>query len=102
MGKGQIERAAAAGRSGRPAGGCAARAKDNAADQVTLMPELRTTGPYIPRADGPLRDWLNNFAAVAAREAGALGLTGAQAAMLGELAERYEAAFVRATSPGTR
>ena len=32
------------------------------------MPATALNGPYIPRADGRLREWLDNFAAVVARE----------------------------------
>lgn len=66
------------------------------------MPLTAIKGPYIPRADGALREWLDNFAAVIACEPWAVGLTPADAQALLALAKRYAAAYVRATSPGTR
>lgn len=59
-------------------------------------------GPYIPRADGALRDWLENFAAVVGRSPSALGVTEAEAAALGEAARRYAEAYAAARAPGSR
>ena len=37
------------------------------------MPITAIKGPYIPRADGALREWLDNFASVVGRSPGAEG-----------------------------
>jgi hypothetical protein len=66
------------------------------------MPAIKASGPYIPRADGKLRDWLNNFARVVARSPAAVGLSVADAASLAAMAERYESAYLAATAPETR
>jgi hypothetical protein len=56
--------------------------------------------PYIPRADGEFRDWLNQFANAIAREPWAVMLMPADAAKLVELARRYEAAYVKVRAGG--
>lgn len=66
------------------------------------MPQRRHNGPYIPRADGKLRDWLNDFAAGIAADPAGYGRSKQEAAMLVELAQRYEQAYVRARSKKTR
>src|SRR5688572_12428106 len=66
------------------------------------MPLTAIKGPYIPRADGRFREWLDNFAAIIASEPWAVGLTAADGQTLLDLAARYACAYVRATSPATR
>lgn len=66
------------------------------------MPLTAIQGPYIPRGDGPLRDWLDNFARVVAGEPWAVGLDVADAGIITALARRYAEAYSLARSPGTR
>ncbi|CAN5547911.1 hypothetical protein BH10PLA1_BH10PLA1_15050 [soil metagenome] len=66
------------------------------------MPRRIITPPYIPRADGALRDWMNNFTAVVAIDPAAAGLSSAAAHRLSELARRYETAYLRSRLLRTR
>lgn len=72
------------------------------AKRDNIMPQRRHNGPYIPRADGAFRDWLNEFASTIAADPAGYGRSAAEAAMLVELAQRYEAAYVRAKAKATR
>jgi hypothetical protein len=56
--------------------------------------------PYIPRADGEFRDWLNQFANTIAREPWAVMLMPADAEKLVEMARQYEAAYVKVRAGG--
>lgn len=66
------------------------------------MPITAIKGPYLPRPDGELREWLDNFASVIARSPWSFQLSASVAAELVALAERYALVYVRANSPGTR
>jgi hypothetical protein len=66
------------------------------------MPATRSKGPYVPRADGRLRDWLDNFVAVAARDPASVCIAPAAVTAPADLADRYRAAHARAVSPATR
>ena len=65
------------------------------------MPITAIKGPYIPRADGALREWLDNFVSVIGPSPWDVGVSPDDAAKLTALAQRYAAAYVRANSPGT-
>lgn len=66
------------------------------------MATLSITGPYIPRADGALRDWLENFAKVARRRRGQLDLSAAEIEAIGEASARFASAYASAIAPGER
>ncbi len=60
------------------------------------------SGPYIPRADGRFREWLENFAAVIAEAPATFQIPPTTAAALLDLSRRYAAAYAAANAPGTR
>lgn len=66
------------------------------------MPTPTHTGPYIPRGDGPLRDWLENFILVLGESPFASVLSPEKVQGLANLAQRYAQAYARAKAPGTR
>lgn len=66
------------------------------------MPPRRHTDPYLPRADGEFRDWLQTFATTIAADPAAYERTASEAAMLLDIAQRYDTAYMQARSPATR
>lgn len=66
------------------------------------MPVTGVKGPYIPRADGALRDWLENFAEVIAKDAAVLRVSAAEAKAVRGAAQRYAEAYALARAPGSR
>ncbi len=60
------------------------------------------SAPYIPAADGPFQDWLNNFSTKLTASPTTYGLLAGDAVIVAGLYTTWNAAYLAAITPGTR